>query len=36
VSHLSDLRSRVPAQIRVDKTSAGSSVTVLGIDSSAA
>ena len=36
VSHLSDLRSRVPAQIRVDKTSVGSSVTVLGIYSSAA
>jgi len=30
-----DLRSRIPAQIRVDKTSAGSSVTVHGIDSAA-
>jgi len=36
VSHVSDLRSRVPAQVRVDKTSAGSSVTVLGVDSHAA
>jgi exonuclease SbcC len=36
VSHVSDLRSRVPAQVRVDKTSTGSSVTVLGLDSSAA
>jgi DNA repair protein SbcC/Rad50 len=36
VSHVSDLRSRVPAQVRVDKTSTGSSVTVLGIDSPAA
>jgi exonuclease SbcC len=36
VSHVSDLRSRVPAQVRVDKTSAGSSVTVLGVDSPAA
>jgi DNA repair protein SbcC/Rad50 len=36
VSHVSDLRSRVPAQIRVDKSSAGSSVTVVGIDSPAA
>ena len=36
VSHVSDLRSRVPAQVRVDKTSTGSSVTVLGLDSPAA
>jgi len=36
VSHLSDLRSRVPAQVRVDKTSTGSSVTVLGVESPAA
>ena len=35
VSHVIDLRSRIPAQIRVDKTSAGSSVTVHGIDSAA-
>ena len=36
VSHVSDLRSRVPAQVRVDKTSTGSSVTVLGLDNPAA
>lgn len=36
VSHVSDLRSRVPAQVRVDKTSTGSSVTVLGLDQPAA
>jgi exonuclease SbcC len=36
VSHVSDLRSRVPAQVRVDKTSTGSSVTVLGVDNPAA
>ena len=36
VSHVSDLRSRVPAQVRVDKTSTGSSVTVLGVESTAA
>jgi exonuclease SbcC len=36
VSHVSDLRSRVTAQVRVDKTSTGSSVTVLGLDSPAA
>ncbi|MEP6649989.1 MAG: AAA family ATPase [Lapillicoccus sp.] len=36
VSHVSDLRSRVPAQVRVDKTSTGSSVTVLGLHSPAA
>jgi exonuclease SbcC len=36
VSHVSDLRSRVPAQVRVDKTSTGSSVAVLGLDNPAA
>lgn len=36
VSHVSDLRSRVPAQVRVDKTATGSSVTVLGPDHAAA
>jgi exonuclease SbcC len=36
VSHVSDLRSRVPAQVRVDKTATGSSVTVLALDSPAA
>jgi exonuclease SbcC len=36
VSHVSDLRSRVPVQIRVDKTSTGSRITVLGLDSPAA
>jgi exonuclease SbcC len=36
VSHVSDLRSRVPAQVRVDKTSTGSSVTVVGVHTPAA
>ena len=30
VSHVGDLRSRIPAQVQVDKTSTGSSVTLLG------
>lgn len=36
VSHVSDLRSRVPAQVRVDKTSTGSGITVLGVEFPAA
>ena len=36
VSHVSDLRSRIPAQVRVDKTATGSSVTVLAVESSVA
>ncbi len=36
VSHVSDLRSRVPAQVRVDKTATGSTVTILGLDDFAA
>ncbi|MDQ2782375.1 MAG: hypothetical protein M3Y26_07545, partial [Actinomycetota bacterium] len=36
VSHVSDLRSRVPAQVRVDKTATGSTVTILGLDGFAA
>ena len=29
VSHVADLRSRIPVQLRVDKTTVGSTVTVL-------
>ncbi len=36
VSHVSDLRSRIPVQIRVDKTSTGSGVTVIGLTAPAA
>ena len=36
VSHVTDLRARIPVQIRVDKTATGSGVTVLGLASPAA
>ncbi|MEO7235190.1 MAG: AAA family ATPase [Lapillicoccus sp.] len=36
VSHVTDLRARIPVQIRVDKTAIGSGVTVLGLASPAA